>query len=130
MGKVERWLPVRGFPGYTVSDMGRVRGPQKMLSCNPTHADGRLRVVLYRRGKKYTRLVYRLVLEAFVGPCPPGHEARHYPDNDRSNNRLSNLSWSTHLVNANDMVRHGTVNPSRLSNGRFHKKEGPPAWRA
>lgn len=48
------------------------------------------------------------MLEAFVGPCPDGMECRHFPDRDPSNNNLSNLSWSTHKVNAQDTVTHGT----------------------
>jgi hypothetical protein len=39
-----------------------------------------------------TRLVYELVLEAFVGAAPDGYQVEHL-DGDRSNNRLSNLCW-------------------------------------
>ena len=60
-------------------------------------------------GKTMGHRLHRLVLEAFVGPCPPGMEACHVPDGDRSNNRLENLSWSTHVVNVSDKVAHGTT---------------------
>jgi hypothetical protein len=36
-------------------------------------------------------------------------ECRHFPDRDRGNNRLENLSWSTHKENAADRHVHGTV---------------------
>ena len=52
--------------------------------------------------------VHRLVLEAFVGPCPEGLEACHSPDRDRTNNRLSNLRWGTREDNEADKVAHGT----------------------
>jgi hypothetical protein len=53
--------------------------------------------------------VHHLVLEAFVGPCPPGQEARHVNDNDRANNALSNLAWGTHRENCADRDRHGAT---------------------
>lgn len=56
-----------------------------------------------------TMRVHRLVLEAFVGPCPPGMEACHFPDRDRTNNNLSNLRWDTTLANMRDKIKHGTT---------------------
>lgn len=50
----------------------------------------------------------RSVLETFVGPCPEGMECCHFPERDRSNNRLDNLRWDTHHENVLDAVRHGT----------------------
>jgi hypothetical protein len=54
-------------------------------------------------------LVHRLILLAFVGPCPEGMEARHYPNKDRKDNRLCNLSWATKEVNEADKFEHGTI---------------------
>jgi HNH endonuclease len=51
--------------------------------------------------------VHRLVLLAFVGPPPEGTEACHDPDPTRSNNRLENLRWATHIENQKDMVKSG-----------------------
>lgn len=54
------------------------------------------------------RLVHRLVLEAFVGPCPKGFECRHYPDPHKNNNSLANLRWGSRKQNAEDRVRDGS----------------------
>lgn len=51
-------------------------------------------------------LVHRLVLEAFVGPCPVGLECCHEDDN-RANNVLQNLRWDTPKGNAADRYRNG-----------------------
>lgn len=59
-------------------------------------------------GREDQRFVHRLVLEAFVGPCPNGMECRHL-DGDPSNNALDNLCWGTRLENHRDSVRHGTA---------------------
>ncbi len=58
-------------------------------------------------------LTHRLVLFAFVGPCPEGMECRHL-DGDRSNANLTNLCWGTHEENASDTIRHGRV-PRKLT---------------
>jgi hypothetical protein len=66
-------------------------------------------VILTRDGIKHHAKVHRLVLEAFVGPCPEGKECAH--DNGvRTDNRLSNLAWKTKLENGADRKRHGTAN--------------------
>ena len=56
-----------------------------------------------------TRLVHHLVLEAFVGPRPPGKECRHFPDPSRTNNHISNLQWGTRSENNLDKRLHGTT---------------------
>lgn len=61
-----------------------------------------VQVTLSQDNVRHHCYVHRLVLETFVGPCPEGMEARHYPDMDPSNNRLENLSCSTHRKNLAD----------------------------
>ena len=108
------WRDIMGYPGYAVTIDGRVlsrfwsfRGPprttfRRWLKPYP-HRNGYLLVDL---GKK-TAKVHRLVLEAFVGPCPAGMEACH-GDGDKTNNHLSNLRWDTAKNNSQDKIRHGT----------------------
>jgi hypothetical protein len=67
---------------------------------------GHLHVNLVRDGVKKGRAVHRLVLETFVGPCPPGHQCCHW-DGVPSNNHLENLRWGTPKDNADDTLRHG-----------------------
>lgn len=120
---VEQWKEIPGFPGYEVSDHGRVRSfwrpaqpntgykwklvsdPQRVLC--PGMSRGYLRVYLIQNGKQKTMRVHRLVLLAFVGPCPPQHESRHF-DGCRTRNRIDNLAWSTHQKNLQDRKNHGT----------------------
>lgn len=58
------------------------------------------------RGYKTFR-VHRLVLTAFVGPCPEGMECRHLNGN-KTDNRLENLCWGTQEENRQDTRDHGT----------------------
>jgi hypothetical protein len=71
---------------------------------------GRMSVVLYKNHAGKTRLVHQLVLEAFVGPRPPGMDALHGPGR-HLDNRLVNLSWGSKSKNCGeDRVRDGTSN--------------------
>lgn len=58
-------------------------------------------------GAQVSRLAHRLVLEAFVGPCPDGMEACHN-NGDRTDNRIENLRWDTAKANQADRKKHGT----------------------
>jgi hypothetical protein len=57
-------------------------------------ADGNKVVTLHDdRGRPATRQLAEVVLEAFVGPRPPGHVIR-FKDGDRLNCKLANLEWA------------------------------------
>lgn len=117
----ERWLPVTGYEGlYEVSDHGRVRSLDRQSvnrfatftrrgqTLRPTVKEsGHLYVSLWREGEMKKAKVHRMVLEAFVGPCPEGMEACHWNDVP-ADNRLSNLRWATATDNKLDAVRNGT----------------------
>ncbi len=51
-------------------------------------------------------LVHRLVMAAFIGPCPEGYEVMHKDDN-RANARLDNLCYGTHQENVQDTITKG-----------------------
>jgi hypothetical protein len=85
---------VVGFPNYEVSDQGQVRNRSGHVLVQRNLTGGYSYVGLWRDGKNYQRRVHRVVLEAFVGPCPVGQEARHGSP-DRSNNQLAHLCWGT-----------------------------------
>lgn len=79
----------------------------QIIKPTPAHK-GYLNVSLYVMGNgTYYRKVHRLVLEAFVGKRPAGHECRHL-DGDNANNRRKNLLWGTRWDNAADIEKHGT----------------------
>lgn len=110
----ERWLPVPGYEGrYSVSDHGRVRSEvrpgrkQQIILAGGSNLFGHRQVVLSDGTSTRTFGVHRLVLAAFVGPCPEGQEVRHYPDHDPTNNHLSNLRYGTRAQNIQDMKQMG-----------------------
>ena len=123
----ERWKPVVGWGGdYEVSDLGRVRsmarqrlkrsrwGAVDVASYKPRLLKGHCRpcgyieIHLRASGRNDIVKAHRLVLEAFVGPCPPGLVTCHGND-DGSDNRLCNLRWGTSLSNSADAISNGRI---------------------
>ena len=122
--QTETWKPIPGYPFYEASEItGRVRSV-------PREAHGRTyRSVVkvlprveqrLRPGGRHQRggaarrrgRFTRLVLLAFVGPCPPGQEARHLNGNSLDN-RAENLAWGTKAENTEDQFAHGRPRAER-----------------
>lgn len=136
----EEWRPVVGYQGlYEVSNLGRVRSVDRTSHYKDGRTylyrgrvlklrkgrDGHLRINLCKDGKLKTKFVHRMVLEAFVGPCPEGMECLHI-DGNPANNCVDNLSWGTRGENMLDRVRHGShhnANKTRCPQGHELKSE-------
>jgi HNH endonuclease len=127
------------FPGYEVGDDGFVwsywkqRGPfPAFLTAVPRQLkrqydpNGYPIHTLYRDGKPYIRFVHRLVLEAFVGPRPPGMECRHFPDKNKSSCALNNLSWGSPKQNAADKnLQDGHIRGDKNGNAKLSPQDIP-----
>lgn len=99
----EVWKSIPGHPGYEVSNYGRVRSGIKGSHLLSIHKDwnGYLKVTLGRFGRN--KRVHRLVLEAFIGPCPVGCQCDHI-NTVRTDNRLENLRWATESENKRNPI--------------------------
>jgi hypothetical protein len=116
---LEHWKDIPGYEGrYQVSDLGRVRSVDRLVEFPRYLRDGAWRSASLRKrkgvllrpgpmrsghltvalGRGNSRQVHQLVLLAFVGPCPEGHEVLHL-DHDPKNNRLDNLKYGTRSEN-------------------------------
>lgn len=114
----ERWAPVVGSDRHEVSTLGRLR------TWKLAKRKARLTVPLEVRPRNYAEgylgfakqsALHVAVLEAFVGPCPEGHEAAH-KNGDKHDNRLENLRWATHAENIAEKTRHGTCSSRTRAN--------------
>jgi len=106
---VETWRVVPGYPDYEVSSEGRVvsrrRGTTRLLKGCLSAGGYRSVWLCNDEGRKQVG-IHRVVLLAFVGPCPPEMEGRHL-DDDSKNNLLRNLAYGTHGDNMKDQVANG-----------------------
>ena len=110
------WRQVFGYEGiYSVSSDGQVRTD---VGANRLKVGGILRTRI-RGGypalqlydvdkKKRSHSVHLLVLRAFVGPCPDGHNANH-KNGVKTDARLENLEYTTFSSNSMHAVEHGLL---------------------
>lgn len=96
---------------YKVSNLGKIlslnyRNTGKAELMNPgTDTDGYLEVNLWKNGKPKRCSVHRLVAQTFI-PNPDNLPEVNHIDENKTNNRVSNLEWKNHRDNCN----HGTRN--------------------
>jgi hypothetical protein len=115
-----QWRPIPDFPAYRVTEEGRLLtcwgrgGSRRRLTdqwrevVGDTCHAGHRKVTLYAGdGRRRRVMLAALVLEAFIGPAPPGKPWSLHGDGNPANNRLDNLRWGTPADNGGDMVRHG-----------------------
>ncbi len=128
--KQEIWKSIAGYEGcYEISDYGQVRSLSRIVAfrnCMGTLVTRQFQSRLLKcicnyygyaivglydpiHHRRRQHKIHRLVLNTFVGPCPPGQEGRHL-DGDKLNNQLGNLCWGTSKENNADRVVHGTSN--------------------
>jgi hypothetical protein len=107
---MEKSVPIKGSPGYTISITGRVfcaRSNEVVRQW--LDKDGYCKVTIYWPAKKGPKnfSVHRLVAEAFLEPRPSGCAVAHN-DGKKWNNCVENLRWATQKSNIGDKVLHGT----------------------
>lgn len=118
---IEDWRSIKGFPGYQVSNFGRVQSFKRnglfgtVLKASRANKKGRAMVSLYIDGEIHYRLVARLVCAAFKGDPPSArHQACHL-DGDKNRDHADNLKWKTPKENMEDRDLHG-----RTARGEQH----------
>lgn len=118
--KLEEWVKIKGSDGVYISTTGLVysekkRGFKGGLRNLSAHKDGYLQIRLRIDGIMVTKLIHRLVAEAFI----PNHENKpqvNHIDEDKTNNVVDNLEW----VTAKENINHGTCIRRRVANKNNH----------
>lgn len=89
MTNEETFLPIPNYPGYYISDHGRVRKNTKTFPALFTLPSGAVIVDIRVEGVSRRYRVARLVYAAFIGDCE-GFDVLHR-DCDKSNCKAENL---------------------------------------
>jgi hypothetical protein len=140
MTEIEIWKPLERivlkngkifeFEGYEVSSLGRVRtykkryglGPdRRILNKEPYLIFGRKdmhgysQFCLYDKNReKHNFRTHVLVMQTFIG-APKSNEVTCHWDDDKNNNKLSNLRYATQKDNGLDRVRNKKMRESEKS---------------
>jgi hypothetical protein len=96
----EEVLEIEGFPGYFITNFGRVfSAPNRMHLSSWIELSKSFKEyfhsTLHKEGKKFPTDIHILVAEAFI-PNPMNLPTVNHRDGDKSNNRADNLEWATY----------------------------------
>lgn len=121
MKEIEEWKDVPGYLGYyQISNLGRVKSLNRTIVYSPSkfYPNGRVRVLkekiltpsvdkkgyefvqLFINGNYRSKKIHRLVAEVFI-PNPNNLEQVNHKDENKKNNKVSNLEWCTLIYNIN-----------------------------
>ena len=120
---MEKLKSITGFERYWVDDCGNIYSLRKVGKVIKKSlivgTSEYLLIDLYKNGKAYTKLVHRLVAEAFI-PNPENKREVNHKNGIKTDNRVQNLEW----VTSSENVRHSYDVLHRCSSmkGRTGKK--------
>ena len=141
----EIWKDIKGYEGYQVSNLGRVRSldridsnnhPLKGVILKPYISNsGYLLVGLYKQQKRDRKLLHRLVAEAFI-PNPDNKPEIDHINTIKTDNTVflnkdgsinyekTNLRWTTRKENINNQLTKAKmqINARKRSKGKYGKK--------
>lgn len=130
----EIWKDIPGYEGvYQVSNMGRIKGlPRRRngRSNIPINMKGRMLkpklrngyelVILHKDNVCETKLIHRLVAQAFI-PNPENKPTVNHKKGIKNDNRATELEWMTYSENSTHAYRVLMNPPTRGYTGRFGK---------
>jgi hypothetical protein len=116
----EEFRVIKGFENYFVSNLGNIKNNSTGRILKPGINKGYYQVHLSNNGEVKTKLVHRLVGEAF--PNPLNKKYIDHIDNNRLNNNINNLRWATPSENSFNQ-KLSSVNTSGNKGVSFHKRD-------
>ena len=102
----EIWKDIDGFDDYEVSNLGRVRNRKTDHILKASGFSNRVTLCVdWAVQEKYSRMVSRLVAEAFLEDYSEEYEV-HHRSIDRGDNSVANIYMSNHKVRGNSRKKN------------------------
>jgi hypothetical protein len=110
---IEEWREAVGHPKYTVSSLGRIKGPMGIRKlCDHRQGYKLISIVVDGRAKSFH--AHRIVANTFIDNPSSLPQVNHI-DGDKANNHIENLEWCTSSEN----IKHA------FATGLSHKRSIP-----
>ena len=116
-----RMKEIEGYEGlYSITDTGKVFGHKRGKYLNPyKNKKGYLLVKLYKNGKCKNHQVHRLVAIAFIDN-PLNKEQVNHINAIKTDNRVENLEWATHLENNQHSATNSLCGKHKNAHSKFN----------
>ena len=101
-------VKIKGFEDYIIYENGDIYSFKrykegKKLKTTLSKTNGYYYICLRTKDQiRFNKTLHRLIAEAFI-PNPDNKPCIDHIDRNRTNNKLSNLRWSTYIENNNNM---------------------------
>ncbi|MBR4420178.1 MAG: HNH endonuclease [Clostridia bacterium] len=116
-------IQVKNFPDYYVSDSGIIYSKHRSgyIELKPWVVCGYKQVCLSKNGKKYHKLIHRIVAESFISNPKKLPEVNH-KNGKRYDNRVENLEWVTREENQLHSWKFLNRKPACAMKGKLGEK--------
>lgn len=112
---------IRGYPNYSINELGDVFNNKTGLRLKQTIKKGYCSVYLYNENGRKCFLVHRLVATTFI-PNPYNLPEVNHKDENSLNNCVENLEWCSPKYNCNYGTHGDKIRQRMLSNNPFKGK--------
>ena len=111
----ERWKIIEEFPKYLISNKGNIKVLETFENRISHINSGYELIVFAVDGKRYSRLVHRIVAKAFI-PNKYDKPCVNHINGMKTDNRVENLEWVTYEENIKHAIKMGLIDHSKRKN--------------
>ena len=95
----EIWKKIKGYEEYEISNLGRAKLQSGRITYGSKIEHGYVKITLCKKNKCKVAYIHRLVAEHFIENENNLHMVVNHVDENRENNNVTNLEWTTRKGN-------------------------------